>query len=67
MEYYPAIARQSENAICSNMDEQGIKTLREVRNREISYDVTHPWSLDYGTWQTYLQDRNSLIYIEKRL
>ena len=28
-----------------------INILSEVRNREISYDVTYTWNLEYGTYK----------------
>ena len=48
MEYYSAIKKEWNNAICSNMDEPGdyhTKWSKSHRERQISYDITYMWIL----------------------
>ena len=57
VEYYSAIKKEWNNAICSNMDgprDYGTKWNKSNRERQISYDITYMWSLKYDT--------NELIY-----
>ena len=57
MEYYSAIKKEWNNAICSNMD--GLeghyaKWNRSDRERQILYDITYMWNVKNST--------NELIY-----
>ena len=57
MEYYSAIKKEWNNAICSNMDgPRGYHTKwsKSEKERQISYDMTYLWNLKYDT--------NELIY-----
>ena len=63
MEYYSAIKKEWNNAICSNMDGPGdyqIKWSKSDTERQISYDITYMWNLKKKKWHkwTYLQNRN---------
>ena len=56
MEYYSAIKKESNNAICSNMDrprDHHTKRSMSERERQIPY-ITYMWNLKYDT--------NELIY-----
>ena len=57
MEYYSAIKKEWDNAICSNMDgprDYHTKWSKSERERQIPYDITYMWNLKYDT--------NELIY-----
>ena len=57
MEYYSAIKKEWNNAICSNMDrprDYHAKWSKSDRERQIPYVVTYMWNLKYDT--------NELIY-----
>ena len=41
--------------------------LSEDRERQISYDITYMWNLKKWYKRTYLQNRNRLTDIEKKL
>ena len=48
MEYYSAIKKEWNNAICSNMDglrDYHTKWSKSDRERQISYDITYMWNL----------------------
>ena len=52
MEYYPAIKKEQNNAICSNMDRLGghyVKWNKSDRERQILYDITYMWNLKNTT------------------
>ena len=52
VEYYSAIKRESNNAICSNMDGPRHYTTKWnnlKRERKIPYDITFMWNLKYDT------------------
>ena len=52
MEYYSAIKKEQNNAICSNMDgprDDHTKWSKSQRERQIPYDITYMWNLNYGT------------------
>ena len=52
MEYYSAIKKEWNNAICSNMDgtrDYHTKWSKSERERQIPYDITYVWNLKYGT------------------
>ena len=52
MEYYSAIKKEWNNAICSNMDakiEVLILSKGSQRERQIPYDITYMWNLKSGT------------------
>ena len=65
MEYYSAIKKEWNNAICSNMDghrDDHTKWSKSDRERQISYDITYRWSLKIDTNEQFLlQNRNRLI------
>ena len=48
MEYYSAIKKEWNDAICSNMDgprDYHTKWSKSDRERQISYDITYMWNL----------------------
>ena len=52
MEYYSAIKKECNNAICSNMDatrDYHIKGSKSERERQIPYNITYMWNLKYDT------------------
>ena len=52
MEYYSAIKKEWNNAICSNMDatrDYHAKWSKSDRERQIPYDITYMWNLKYDT------------------
>ena len=52
MEYYSAIKKEQNFAICSNMDGLGghyVKWSKSDREREILYDITYMWNLKNKT------------------
>ena len=52
MEYYSAIKKERNNAICSNMDatiDYHTKWSKSERERQIPYDITYMWNLKYDT------------------
>jgi len=51
MEYYPAIKKNEIMPFAVTWMQSEINILSEVRNREISYDVTYTWNLEYGTYK----------------
>ena len=70
MEYYSAIKKEWNNAICSNMDgprDYHTKWSKSDRERQTSYDITYMWSLKKWYKRTYLQNRNRLTDIENKL
>ena len=54
MEYYPAIKKEQNNGICSNVNAardshtKWSKRERE-RERQTSYDITYQWNQKHGT------------------
>ena len=49
-EYYSAIKKEQNNAICSNMDATNNFILSEIRKEKDKYhDTTYMWSLKYST------------------
>ena len=57
MEYYSAIKKEQNNAICSNMDgprDCHTEWSKADREGQISYDIASMWNLKKGT--------NELIY-----
>ena len=70
MEYYSAIKKEWNNAICSNTDgprDYQTKWIKSDRERQISYDITYMWNLKKRYKWTYLQNRNRLTDIENKL
>ena len=56
MEYYSAIRKEWNNAICSNMDgTRDYHTEWSKSEKEVSYDITYMWNLK-------TKDTNELIY-----
>ena len=52
MEYYSAIKKEWNNAICSNMDgprHYHTKWSKSERERQIPYDIIYMWNLKYDT------------------
>ena len=70
VEYYSAIKKRND-AICSNMGgprDYHTKWSKSDSGRQISYDITHMWTLILKKrykW-TYLQNRNRLTDIENK-
>ena len=57
IEYYSALKKEWNNAICSNMDgprDYHTKWSKSERERQIPYDITYMWNLKYNI--------NELIY-----
>ena len=72
IEYYSALKKEWNNAICSKTDgprDYHTKWSKSDRERQISYDITHMWNLIFKKWYkwTYLQNRNRLTDIENKL
>ena len=44
-----------------------INILSEIRNREISHDVTYTWNLEHGTYKPIYKTETVSYNIEKRL
>ena len=58
MEYYTAIKKEWNNAICSNMDatrDYHTKWSKSERDRQIPYDITYVWNLKYDTNEPVLE------------
>ena len=67
MEYYSAIRKNKNNAICSNMDLE-IVILSEVSQTERQiYDIAYMWNLKKQYKWTYLQNRNRVTNVENKL
>ena len=52
MEYYSAVEKEWNNAICSNMEASRgsyTKWSKSEREGQIPYDTTYMWSLKYST------------------
>ena len=52
VEYYSAIKKEPNNAICCNMDatrDYHTKWSKSERERQIPYDITYMWNLKYNT------------------
>ena len=70
MEYYSAIKKEWNNAICSNMDgprDYHTKWNKSERERQNLYDITSMWNLKKWYKCIYLQNWNRLIDIENKL
>ena len=52
MDYFSAIKKEWNNAICSNL-------LSKVREIQISYEIAYKWNPKKWYKWTYLQNRNS--------
>ena len=53
MEYYSAIKKEQNNAICNNMDAtRDYHTKWSNSERQIPYDITYTWNLKYDTNET---------------
>ena len=67
-EYYSAIKKEWNNAICSNVDgpRDYHTKWRKTEKDKIPYDITYVWNLKQHKW-TYLRGRNQLTDIENRL
>ena len=71
MEYYSAIKKEQNNAICSNMvgpRDCHTEWSKSDTERQILYDITYMWNLKkiWYKW-TYLQNRNRLTDFENKL
>ena len=63
MEYYSAIKREWNHAICSNMDgprDYHTKWSESDRERQIPYDITYMWNLKIRHKWTILRNRSRL-------
>ena len=61
MEYYSAIKKKQNNAICRNMDgprDYHMKWSKSEKERQTSYDISYMWNLKYDTKWTYLRKGN---------
>ena len=60
--------REWNNAICSNMDgPRDCHTEWSKSDRQISYDIAYMWNLKKGYKWTYLQNKNRVTDVEKKL
>ena len=69
VEYYSAIKKEQNNAICSNIDgprDCHTEWTKSDRERQISYDITYTWNLKKWYKWTYLQNRNRVTDIENK-
>ena len=69
VEYYSAIRKEWNNAICSNMDgfrDYHAKWSKPDKERQISYDITYTWNLKYGTNEPIYKGENRLMDRENR-
>ena len=69
MEYYSAMKKEWNNAICNNVDGPGDNQLSEVSQRKtdiIWYCLYMEYKKKWYRW-TYLQNRNRLTDIEDKL
>ena len=71
MEYYSAIKKEWNNAICGNMDgprDCHTKWSKSDRERQISYDIAYMWNLKKKVYKwTYLQNQNRVTNAEINL
>ena len=70
MEYYSAIKKEWNNAICSNMDgprDCHTEWSKSDRKRRMSYDIIYMWNLKKWYKWTYLQNRNRVTDVENNL
>ena len=61
MEYYSAIKRRQNNAICSKVDrtrDSHTKRGKAERERQILYDTTYMWNLKYDSNDSIYRNRN---------
>ena len=64
------LKKEWNNAICSNMDgtrDYHTKWSKSEGERQISYDITYMWNLKKRYKWTYIQNRNKLTDIDKKL
>ena len=69
MEYYSAIKKEQNNALCSNMDEPRdyhTKWSKLDRKRQI-YDIPNIWNLKSRTNELMYRTEIKFIYIENKL
>ena len=68
MEYYSATKKEWCNASCSTMDGPGDYRTKSEWERQIPYDVTYTWNLEYDTSETETDSdmENKLIITRKR-
>ena len=69
VEYYSAIEKEQNNAICSNVDEPGdhhTKWSKSDRERQI-YGITNTWSLKSRTNELVYRTEIKFRYIEDKL
>ena len=70
MEYYSAVEKEWNHAICSNMNgprDYHTKWSKSDRERQISYDIAYMWNLKLWYKWTYLQKRNRVTDVENKL
>ena len=69
VEYYSAIKKEQNNAICSNKDgprDCHTERSKSDRERQTSYDTTYMWNLKKWYKWTYLQNRNRVTDVENK-
>ena len=61
MEFHSAIKKEQNNAICSNMDATRSSHTKknELRERQISYDITDILNLEYGTYEQFTKQKQT--------
>ena len=69
LEYYSAINMNDIMPLAATWMDLEIVILSEVRERQISYDITYMWNLKKKKWYkwTYLQNRNRVTDIRTNL
>ena len=67
MEYYPAIKKNEILPFAATWMQPEINILSEIRNREISHDVTYTWNLEHGAYKPIYKTETVSYNIEKRL
>ena len=72
MEYYSAIKKPQNNAICSNMDgprDDHTEWSKSDRERQLPYDITYMWNLKYdmnlSTKQKQTHKENRLVVAKR--
>ena len=67
IEYYSAIKKEQNNAICSNMDrtrDSQTEWSKSERERQIPYDITYDWNLIYNTNEPFhRKEKKSELYL----
>ena len=69
MEYYWAIKKEWNSAICSNMGgprDCHTEWSKSEKEKQISYNIAYMWNLEKWYRRTYLQSRNRVTDVENK-